>query len=289
MHPHSTLALSLAALVGALAGTHAAIWGMYKDALHEGFAPSRFARSIVVGALAGLLVQSVLALVLPAPSALLLLFGVAYATERGAIELWKTFVRVEDQAKYFIPMAFSVRGVPVANRWVRLGAGVAHVAVVGGALALLARLDRDVVPPLDVARTALAGLGVGTLVALAGAWKDAPKEGFDPLKFLRSPSVTVVAALLLGRFAESYFVVATASIGFERAVVETWKKFADPLHPPGKFAGKPVTHPHMLVVRRRFVPVFVAIWLVVLGSAAAALATPRSSGAARLPEVVEGS
>ena len=289
MHPASTLALSLAALVGSLAGTHVAIWGMYKDALHEGFAPARFARSIVVGAAAGVVVQLVLGLGLPAPSALVLLFGVAYATERGAIELWKTFVRVEDQSKYFIPMTFSVGGVPVANRWVRLGAGALHVAVFGGALTLLARLDRGVVPPLDVARTALVGLGVGTLVAVAGAWKDAPKEGFAPLKFLRSPSVTVVAALLLGRFAESYFVVATASIGFERAIVETWKKFADPLHPPGKFAGKPVTHPHMVGLRRRFVPVFVAIWLVVLGSAAAALATSRTPGSARLPEVLVGS
>jgi hypothetical protein len=30
--------------------------------------------------------------------------------ERGAIELWKTFLRNEDQGKYFIPMQFAVFG-----------------------------------------------------------------------------------------------------------------------------------------------------------------------------------
>ena len=45
--------LAAAAGVGAAAGTHAAIWGMYKDAVHEGFTAGRFVRSIVVGAAAG--------------------------------------------------------------------------------------------------------------------------------------------------------------------------------------------------------------------------------------------
>lgn len=286
MDPGSPMALLLAAVVGALAGMHAAIWGMYKDALHEGFGSSRFARSIVVGTGAGVAVQVALRFALPQPSALLLLFGATYATERGSIEMWKTFVRVEDQSKYFIPMAFSVRGVPVVNRWARLGAGVACVAAVACVLLMVARLDRGVTPSLDMVRTALAGLVVGGMVAAGGAWKDAPTEGFEPLKFLRSPTVTVVVALLLGRFAESYFVVAVASIGFERAIVETWKKFGDPLRPPGKFAGMPVLHPQMLRRRRRFVPVFVAIWLVVLGSAAAAFVGRSMAAPARQAEAV---
>ena len=284
MRPDSTIALLLAAFVGALAGTHAAIWGMYKDALHEGFVRSRFVRSIVVGAFAGALVQAALRFAIPAPSALLLLFGAAYAVERGAVELWKTFVRVEDQSKYFIPMAFSVNGVPVTGRWHRLAAGLVYASAIAGALLLLARLGHGVARPLDVARTALAGLVVGLLVALGGAWKDAPKEGFEPLKFLRSPGMAAIIALMLGRFADSYPVVAVAAIGFERALVETWKKFGRPRQPPGKFAGKPVTHPQMLHVRRRFVPLFIAIWLVVFGSAVAAFVG--HDPAARLYEVL---
>ena len=51
------------------------------------------------------------------------LFGLAYALERGVVEVWKTFVREEDQSKYFIAMQFSIRGVPVASRGARLTAG----------------------------------------------------------------------------------------------------------------------------------------------------------------------
>src|SRR5688500_10327818 len=36
--------LVVAAMVGALSGTHAAIWGMYKDSIYEGFSPGRFIR-----------------------------------------------------------------------------------------------------------------------------------------------------------------------------------------------------------------------------------------------------
>jgi hypothetical protein len=125
LDPHSTLAI--AAGVGALSGTHAAIWGMYKDAIHEGFAMRRFVRSMCVGALAAVAIQAALALPLPQASAVVLLFGLAYGTERGIVEVWKTFIRHEDQSKYTIPMQFSVRAVPVASRRVRLAAGFAYV------------------------------------------------------------------------------------------------------------------------------------------------------------------
>src|SRR5687768_10514840 len=121
-------ALVVATVVGALAGTHAAIWGMYKDAKHEGFGRERFARSVVLGALAAVAIQATHPLALPGTASLVVLFGLAYAAERGATEVWKTFVRVEDQGKYFIPMQFSVRGVPVAHRGARLAAGAGYVA-----------------------------------------------------------------------------------------------------------------------------------------------------------------
>jgi hypothetical protein len=125
----SPQSLAVAALVGLLAGTHAAIWGMYKDAIHEGFALGRFSRSVLVGAACAVIVQAALALPLPGAGALVVLFGLAYAAERGLVEVWKTFVREEDQSKYFIPMQFSLRGVPVAGRGARLAAGAAYVAI----------------------------------------------------------------------------------------------------------------------------------------------------------------
>ena len=51
--PHS---LAIAAVVGLLSGTHTAIWGMYKDAIHEGFTAGRFVRSPIVGIVAAMLI-----------------------------------------------------------------------------------------------------------------------------------------------------------------------------------------------------------------------------------------
>lgn len=273
MTPTSPFALALAAFVGLLAGTHASIWGMYKDAIHEGFGRARFSRSMIVGALVALAIHATLALPLPEPSALVVLFGLAYAAERGIVEVWKTFVRDEDQSKYFIPMQFSLGGVPVRRRAVRLAAGAAYVAVVLAGLWALSRV-RDSVPgaPLDVGRAALLGLAAGMLIAVGGAWKDAPKEGFDPVKFFRSPSFTVVLVLLLSRLADSHLHATVAAIGFERAIVETWKTFFFPNKPRGKFAGMPISHPAMLTRRQRFVPVYVAIWVAVLASGVLAFA-----------------
>jgi hypothetical protein len=108
------------------------------------------------------------------------------------------------------------------------------------------------------------GLVAGLIVAVGGGWKDAPKEGFDPLKFMRSPAMTVVAALVLSRFTDSALLMAVGAIGYERAAAETYKTFFFPSRPRGKFSGKPIAHPSMLRHRRHFVIPFAAIWMAVL-------------------------
>ncbi len=62
--------ITIAAVAGALAGMHTAIWGMYKDALYEGFATDRFLRSVILGALCGVGVQALLRLAMPDPGEL---------------------------------------------------------------------------------------------------------------------------------------------------------------------------------------------------------------------------
>src|SRR5688500_17376142 len=96
------MSIVIAILVGMLAGAHTATWGMYKDAVHEGFEWRKFVRSIVVsGALAPLLV--LIGLPVTDIGSLVVLFAATYALERGLSEFYKTFVREEDQSKYFIP------------------------------------------------------------------------------------------------------------------------------------------------------------------------------------------
>ncbi len=245
------MSVMVSAFVGLLAGLHCSIWGMYKDSIHEGFTTARFARSAVIGALVAAAIQYALRLPLFSPGGLVLLFGLAYASERGIVETWKTFVRVEDQSKYFIPMQFSLGGKPVEARGLRLAAGAVYVAALASILWLIAGLRG--VNPIVI------GLAVGMIIAIGGGWKDAPKEGFSILKFFRSPAMTVVYALLMSRITHDSLQIAVAAIGFERATAETYKTFFFPSRPRGKFSGKPILFPEMLRRRRLFVPAYAAI------------------------------
>ena len=253
---NTLITLGVAALVGAVAGADAAIWGMYKDAAHEGFRWPRFARSIVIASAAAIVVQLLLDLKLPGAGAMLVLFGLAYAAERAVVEVWKTFVRVEDQSKYAIPMQFAIGGTPVQSRVVRLVAGLAYVT----ALALAGVVVYQMIGGGGTwLQSGVVGFLVGLVIAIGGAWKDAPIEGFEPLKFFRSPSLTTAAALVLFPLTASVPLAAIAAIGYERAASENYKTFFFPSRPRGKFAGKPVTHPGMLLRRQHFVPAYLAI------------------------------
>ena len=270
------LPIGIAAGVGILSGTHTAIWGMYKDAVHEGFSAARFTRSITIGAgVAAALSAAFHALGVPAtaatvprPSGILLMFGLAYAGERAIVEIWKTFFRDEDQSKYTIPMQFNVGGA-VLSASARRFIGSLYIAVLLTLGYGIARLEAVRTQTLHWPIVVSIGLVVGLVIACGGAWKDAPTEGFDALKFLRSPAMTLTATLLLATLTASYIEMAIAAIGYERAAAETYKTFFFPSKPRGKFAGKPVLYPRMLSVRRYFVPVFVAIWLGILTAAAA--------------------
>jgi hypothetical protein len=72
-------------------------------------------------------------------------------------------------------------------------------------------------------------------------------------------------------FTRDLVVIALAAEGFTVATLETYKTFFFPSKPRGKFAGKPVLFPRMLQVRRRFLPVYVLIWITVLSGFVLAL------------------
>ena len=229
-------AIGIAAIVGAASGADAAIWGMYKDSAHEGFFWRRFFRSILLGSASAIVIQLMLALNLPEAGPMLVLFGLAYAAERVLVEGWKTFVREEDQSKYTIPMQFSLKGVPVRSRTHRLAAGIATAIAIAGLAALVFAVFRG---QNTWVFAGTAGLIAGLIIAVGGAWKDAPIEGFEFLKFWRSPALTVFFALMLFPLAGNALMAAIAAIGYERCASENYKTFFFPMRPRGKFAGKP--------------------------------------------------
>jgi hypothetical protein len=77
----------------------------------------------------------------------------------------------------------------------------------------------------ETAKGALIGLLSGLSVAIGGAIKDAPYEGFDILKFLRSPAIGTVEGGIAGKLVPRtnpiilYFTI----IGTEHATTEGYK------------------------------------------------------------------
>jgi len=260
------LNLIVAIVIGALAGTHTSTWGMYKDSIHEGFTWPKYFRSVLVGIAVAIIAESATQLDLSDAGDMVVFFGIVYAFERLTLELWKSFIRVEDQSKYFIPMQFGVKGKPIDDRRIRWTVGVAVLALLIFSVWGVGELQASYpdLPSWFVLVT-IGSLG-GWLTAFGGAWKDAPVEGFETFKFFRSPGVTLFWATLLAFFTENWIYIGIGGAGYSVASIETYKTFFFPNKPRGKFAGKPILYPEMLRRRYYFVPVYVTIWVLIIGT-----------------------
>src|ERR1041385_6347533 len=251
------------ALIGAAVGAHASTWGMYKDAPHEGFTWPKYLRSLVLASVIGPLVAAVFGIAVHSAAQAVILFGCIYSMERAVLEAWKTFFRAEDQSKYTIPMQLAVFGRTVRSRGARCGFGILYLGAIFGGLALL--LSYHPAPgtsPLFLALT-IGALG-GWYSAFGGAWKDAPIERFQIFKFFRSPLIAASFSYLLFRLGATPAQGVFGAIGFTVATTETYKTFFFSSKPRGKFANKPVLFPDWLEKRTRFVPLYVAIWVLIL-------------------------
>jgi len=275
--------LPIALFIGILAGLHTATWGMYKDAPHEGFTWFRYFRSPMVGLVMALIAYLVAPPDLSRPSQMVLFFGLVYVLERGAIEFWKTFLRNEDQSKYFIPMQFAVFGRVIQGRTQRL--------LIGFPLAILIVLvflgvhwaSRRLTPAdgVSIVIVFLVASISGWISAFLGAWKDAPIEGFETLKFFRSPVAAGIYGVLLAPFTMSFLLVICAALGFTIATLETYKTFFFPSKPRGKFAGKPILYPEMLQRRQAFAVVYAGIWVLMITGFVMAYSQPHAAGLLR--------
>ncbi|MCH7563946.1 MAG: hypothetical protein IH968_08995 [Gemmatimonadetes bacterium] len=267
--------LLLALGTGLAAGLHSATWGMYKDAPHEGFQWSTYVRSPILAAAIAVAIVAGTEFDPTSAAAIVLLFGVTYGLERAFLEIYKTFLRVEDQSKYTIPMQFAIRGKVVessALRWLAAALYVGTEMLVLFAVYWLQRSGPALHPLLIVFLVGSAG---GWISAIGGAWKDAPVEGFLIFKFFRSPGIAFMYGILLGSLTTSYVFIFIGSIGFTIATIETYKTFFFPQRPRGKFMGKTPLFPEFIETRTRFVPLYVVIWLGVLISGVLALLGPR--------------
>ena len=255
-----------AAIVGFVAGAHSSIWGMYKDAPHEGFTVRTFMRSMLFAAVIGALLWRVTGLWPADAASAVVFFGVVYVVERAIMEGYKTFFREADQSKYTIPMQFAVFGKVVTNRGLRALLGLCYLGIMLVTVWLITMFQRVIGGPPPLWAIFIIGAAGGWISAFGGAWKDAPIEGFQIFKFFRSPLMAGTYALLMSLLTSDLVFITLAAEGFVIATTETYKTFFFPSKPRGKFASKPVIFPEWLKLRQFFVPLYVAIWLGVIAT-----------------------
>jgi len=257
---------AIALMIGLMAGTHVATWGMYKDSIHEGFTFRKYLRSIFLSGMIAVLVEWVTGLEVTQPSNMLILYGLTYILERFFVEFYKNFLREEDQSKFFIPMQFHIMGRIIESRRIRWTVGASCFLVL---LLLLVGLHRIQNSELEISpwlMVFLVGSLGGWISAFAGAWKDAPLEGFELLKFFRSPLLAFFYAILIANFTDNYLYIFLCGIGYTVGTAETYKTFFFPSKPRGKFAGKPILFPEMLERRKWFIPLYGAIWALLIAT-----------------------
>ena len=225
------------ALVGLLTGLHAASWGAYKDSQFEGFRLPSFLRSVALGL--AIAVTIALTTDLAEADTVLVFIGVCYALERLCTEWWKSILREDDQNAYAIPMRLAVHGRTIDDRFRRYAVGAAIAAGLVAACWATGGIQAAL-PPLPGWTALLVGSVGGWLTAVGGAWKDAPVEGFDGWKFLRSPAVAGAWSVLLVGSTTDWVTLTVAAAGWSVVSIETYKTFLTGDRPPGKFDAKPV-------------------------------------------------
>ena len=207
-----------------LSGLYTSLWGAFKDAPFEGFKRWTFPRSIYFH-----LVILLMLYTLPvfrerlAALSLFQIFFLIMGLERFVAELYKGFFRTEDQDKYFVPSRITFLGKYVGSDLLRYGAGTVLVTCVFCLLLIETQVDAF----SGFFGTAYA---TGLLVALGGAYKDAPFEGFKWLKFQRSAVVLAVCSPLFYFVNDSTDPVSIGYLiymngGLERFIVEYYKTY----------------------------------------------------------------
>lgn len=248
-------------LAAAVSGLYTASWGAFKDGPFESFRGLTFPRSILfsIGLLALLYVAPPVAEPVRALS-LAQLFLLVMGLERTWSEIYKwCFRRPRHEELFNIPQLFTFFGRTVRSPVVRLPLGVALTT----ALCLGACIE---MPIRSRFMFVLVAFCTGLGVSVGGAYKDAPFEGFQPLKFFRSSIVLAIVSPLLFHLGPQRlgFLVFTY-VGIERMLIEYYKSFIIG-SVPGKFrADLPIIEGPFLTNRHLFRQLATAIVVFVGG------------------------
>ena len=234
-----------------VSGAYTSLWGAFKDGPYEGFKPKTFPRSVYFHIAIFLPLYF-----LPIFSAhvghlgLIQLFFLVMGIERFLTGIYKGFFRTEDQSKYFVPSRITFFGRYVESDLLRYGVGTVIVAIVFAFLLV----DLPITGFWSYLAVAYA---TGCIVALSGAYKDAPFEGFKPLKFQRSGTVLAVLSPIFYSLSRPGKPAATGfSHLYERRPEALFRRVLQDLHTAqyvGQVPPRPTPHiQEQLDTRERF-------------------------------------
>lgn len=196
------------------------LWGLYGDLMVEKFSIWKIFRSVLIGA-----VWSIFLFIVNPGLPLFIVALVVICLERITTEIYKALIRVEDQNKYKIPSDLNIK----LDYKLKLFFGLLLILLIGVLIYFI---------EIPINKKYLT-LIIGVFIAVTGMLKDAPYEGFDVVKFFRSPVVAIIIGLalilLFPAISGKFFLLATA--GGERILSELYKKiFRGRI--PGKFKEK---------------------------------------------------
>lgn len=217
--------------------------GAYKDVMMEDFNLSSFLREFIFGMIGFACLWWVSVTTIQPP---IIIFWMFIAIIRTMTEGYKWFFRVEHQTKYKIPSTVHIMGKSThcikTRIVVMLGCLllIGATAWVGLSLALVGQ--KKSIPMYVIG--SIIGLIVGLLCAAGGGYKDGFFEGFDGIKFWRSPIIAMICGMFIYPMSGGNVIVTMiAVLGLERMISELWKTFHSPCachnvskcYCPGKF------------------------------------------------------
>lgn len=209
--------LLLYSTAGLLGGVNMILWGIYGDLLSEPFALHKVYRSLSLS-----FIYSIYLFWVNNQLPLILVTLCVISLERISTEIYKAFLRDEDQSKYKIPSDLNLK----LPRFVRRVIGIFLILVIILAVKYF---------PLNLNKCVFFII-ITIVPALGGMMKDAPYEGFLPLKFIRSPIVILLLGWLILAIYPTYEqkYILLSILGAERIICECYKKIING-RCPGKF------------------------------------------------------
>lgn len=248
-------------IISLIVGIHVASYGSFKDSPYENFIIVKVFREIILCILI-FLVLNIYFKSFILGEKYYVLFSLILIISRIVTELYKQFFRVEDQKQYKIPSQVHVFKKIPENRLTRL----ILIFPVLFAIFLIYKLTLNIYSLYidSILKGFLIGLSGGVLTAIGGGYKDGFFEGFDLLKFWRSPIIGSLAGVFLASKTQNSLFILLASMGYERMIVEFHKGFLKSGYVPGKFKLKKALYPVWLDNRKIIYWPYLTSWTLFL-------------------------